>query len=99
MYGSLAGVGALWAYAFGQFPAGGTGSAELITGTLAVALLAVAITLRLAHLGLLPPSRVVCRRVSVPRGSDRRVRTPRVLDPDAAGRPRPRAPSAYPSAV
>ena len=35
----------------------------------------------------------------VQKAPSREVRLPRLADPDAAGRPRPRAPSAYPTAA
>jgi hypothetical protein len=71
-------------------------SAQLALGLAAVA---AALVVVLAAAGLPTPA------VAVPggfRGVARRTRVrsvPRLTDPDAAGRPRPRAPSAFPAAV
>ncbi|MEV7230479.1 DUF6412 domain-containing protein [Polymorphospora sp. NPDC051019] len=84
----------LWAFALAQFAAHSAHPAELLAGATVVvaALLAVAVAVHLVVAG--------------PRGADESTRTgatlrerarrrslPRLLDPDAAGRPRPRAPA------
>jgi hypothetical protein len=74
---------------------GGTSATSLVLG---VALVAAALLI-VAAIGL--PVLVPAGTPGV-RAYARRARTaarPRLLDPDAAGRPRPRAPSAYLAAV
>jgi hypothetical protein len=82
-----------WLLAALQSPA--PSSAHLALG-LAVAVVALLVVLAAAGVGApaLPrPAgfRAVARRI-------RSGRVPRLIDPDAAGRPRPRAPSARPAA-
>lgn len=60
----------------------------LVTAAL---LVVAAVAVPVLFAGLLPALRAFTRRS---RGS-----SPRLLDPDAAGRPRPRAPTAYPAAA
>ncbi|GAA4677438.1 DUF6412 domain-containing protein [Phytohabitans rumicis] len=90
----------LCAYVIGLF-AGGTSSTELIAGAAlaAVSLLAIAVSFHVAA-GRLPgtgrPARLHSAAV---REHTRGARLPRLRDPDAAGRARPRAPSARPSAA
>jgi hypothetical protein len=84
-------VAGVWAYAYAQFAAVSGHPAELLAA--AATLLAVAVTLRLVARLRLPtddPARLGTRM----RERARRARVPRQLDPDAAGRPRPRAPTA-----
>jgi hypothetical protein len=82
-----------WVLAALQSPA--PSSAHLALG---LAVVAAALVVVLAAAGLSAPA------MSVPagfRGVAQRARTrsvPRLTDPDAAGRPRPRAPSAFPAA-
>jgi hypothetical protein len=82
-----------WVLAALQSPT--SSSAQLAFG-LAVVAAALLVVVAAAGLPVLPPVR------SAGFGHvERRARTkhvPRLLDPDAAGRPRPRAPSAYPAA-
>ena len=86
----------VWAYAFGLFATGTGGHTDLVTGALAVALLTVTITLRYAARLLSRPSSHSGPAVAaVLRQRATRTRLPRLLDPDSAGNPRPRAPSAY----
>ncbi len=70
-------------------------SASHLVVTLAV--VAVAVLILAAGVGLLlpvrPPSLALPGRRTGPRA------LPRIADPDAAGRPRPRAPSAHPTAA
>jgi hypothetical protein len=83
----------LWALFALQSPAP---SSHLVLG-LAVAAAALLIVVAAAGIRLAPVpaaawSRAIARRVRV-------ERLPRQLDPDAAGRPRPRAPTAGPAAL
>jgi hypothetical protein len=83
-----------WVLAALQSPAPSSGHLALGLAVVAAALLVV-----LAAAGLPAP------RVAAPSGFPgaaqraRARRVPRLIDPDAAGRPRPRAPSAYPAAA
>jgi len=97
MPGVLASVWSLCAYALGLVT-GGTGSTELIAGAAVAAatLLAIAIWVHVATGGLLAAGYRLRRRPA-PRERARPARLPRLCDPDAAGRARPRAPSARPS--
>jgi hypothetical protein len=83
----------LWALFALQSPAP---SSHLVLG-LAVAAAALLVVVAAAGLRLAPIpaaawSRAIARRVRV-------ERLPRLLDPDAAGRPRPRAPTSGPAAL
>lgn len=85
-------------FAAGQFAAGQF-AAVPFASALGLAVVAAALLVVLAASGLsvtLPPAPRGFRAVA-----DRaRVRhVPRLIDPDAAGRPRPRAPSAFPAAA
>jgi hypothetical protein len=60
----------------------------LVTAAL---VLVAAVAVPVLAAGFLPGMRAFTRRV--------RMSAPRLLDPDAAGRPRPRAPTAHPAAV
>lgn len=96
----LASAWSLWAYALGLV-AGGTSSTELIAGAAlaAASLLAVAISVHLAAsrpFGAGRPARLPTAALG---DRARRARLPRLCDPDAPGRARPRAPSARPSAA
>jgi hypothetical protein len=53
----------------------------------------------LAAAGPRMPARTVPTGVRPAGNRTHRRRVPRLIDPDAAGRPRPRAPSAYPAAA
>ena len=92
--GTLAVITCGWAYAFAQFAALSTHPAESLAGAaVAVAvLLAVTITVRLAT--RLPAAADTARLARTLRDHARRGRVSRQLDPNAAGRPRPRAPAA-----
>jgi hypothetical protein len=98
--GVLASAWGLCAYALGLV-AGGIGSTELIAGAAlaAATLLAAAIWVHVATGGLLAVGYPRRRRATVPRERVRPARLPRLCDPDAPGRARPRAPSARPSAA
>jgi hypothetical protein len=74
-----------WVFAALQSPAPGS-SSQLVLGLAAVAA-ALLVVLAAAAVIPLPALRARVRRL------------PRLLDPDAAGRPRPRAPSACPAVV
>jgi hypothetical protein len=83
-----------WVLAALQSPASSPAQFALGLAVVAAALLVV-----LAAAGLPVPA------LSAPGGfrlvvrNARAQRVPRLIDPDAAGRPRPRAPSAYPAAA
>jgi hypothetical protein len=98
--GVLASAWSLWAYALGLI-AGGTSPTELIAGaTLAAAsLLAVAISVHLAAGRLYGAGRAARLRTAALGERARCARLPRLRDPDAPGRIRPRAPSARASAA
>ena len=100
MPGVLASAWSLWAYALGLV-ADGANSTELITAAaLAVAsVLAVAMSDHLAASRLFGASRPARLRTAALGERARRARLPRLRDPDASGRARPRAPSARPSAA
>lgn len=88
----------LWAYAGAQLASISVHPAELLAGAaLAAAMFAVAIAVRV----VVRPVGTVdsARRAATLRDRARRLRVPRQLDPDSAGRPRPRAPSAFLSAA
>jgi hypothetical protein len=85
-----------WVFAALQSPAQGS-SAPLVLGLAAVA---VAVLLVLAAAAVIPLS--AWRPAAAGPGPAARARVrrlSRLLDPDAAGRPRPRAPSAYPAVL
>jgi hypothetical protein len=84
-----------WVSAALQSPAHSI-SAQLMLG-LAVAAVAVLVVLAAAGVPVAPRPPAAA---GVARAARVRVRcVPRLLDPGAAGRPRPRAPSAYPAAA
>ncbi|WP_347813034.1 DUF6412 domain-containing protein [Micromonospora sp. KC213] len=91
MPGLLVAVTGLWAYALAELTLLANRPAELLAGAAVVA--ALLLTARLATCPRLPGglARGV-RRATVLRERARRRRVPRQVDPDAAGRPRPRAP-------
>ncbi len=63
----------------------------------ALAVVAAAVLILLAAAGVALPARPVSRTAARRRAGPRVL--PRLADPDAAGRPRPRAPSAHPAAA
>ncbi|MDW5330521.1 DUF6412 domain-containing protein [Plantactinospora sp. KLBMP9567] len=87
------------AYALVQVGAPTGPAVEALAGA---AVLAAASLLAVALAGRLPAVRDAdvdqAGQTATIRQRSRRFRTPRQLDPDAAGRPRPRAPSVHPSA-
>jgi hypothetical protein len=70
---------------------------QLLVGGLAVVVAALLIVAAAAGLPLLPASGPVAWRVVAQRAAA--WRPSRLDDPDAPGRPRPRAPTAYPTAA
>jgi hypothetical protein len=84
-----------WVLAALQFPLSEPWSAQFALGlaVVAAALLAVAAA---AGLPVVPAARVAA--IAQVRRRSRTTRVPRLLDPDAAGRPRPRAPTTCPAA-
>jgi hypothetical protein len=82
-----------WVLAALQSPAP---SAHVALG-LAVVAAALLVVLAAAGIPVLPTAPAPGHAQARPGTRTRRV--PRLLDPDAAGRPRPRAPSAYPVAA
>ncbi|MCM0675880.1 DUF6412 domain-containing protein [Micromonospora phytophila] len=95
MPGPLGIVLGMWAYSLTQLTVLADRPAELLAGA-ALVLLAALLAVQVALAGGSPR---VGRRAVALRASSRRCRVPRLVDPDAAGRPRPRAPGAYPSAA
>ncbi|MGK5742550.1 DUF6412 domain-containing protein [Micromonospora sp. URMC 103] len=87
----------LWAYALAQLTLLADRPAGLLAGAAlgAAVLLATALAARALLVGVAPPARA---RAAGLRARSRR-RVPRQVDPDAPGRPRPRAPGLRPSAA
>jgi hypothetical protein len=83
-----------WVLATLQSPT--SSSAQLALG---LAVVAAALLVVLAAAGLPIPTVAARARFGVSGDQAQRRRVPRLIDPDAAGRPRPRAPSAYPAAA
>ena len=83
----------LWALAVLLSPA--PDAPALVLG---LAVVAAALVLALAAAGLATASPARTPGPPVPHRAARRT-LPRLLDPDAPGRPRPRAPTAYPTAA
>jgi uncharacterized protein DUF6412 len=83
-----------WVLAALQSPAPSSAQFALGLAVVAAALLVVLAAAGLPVPALSAPSgfRLVVRKA-------RARQVPRLIDPDAAGRPRPRAPSAYPAAA
>lgn len=87
-----------WAYALAHVVTVAARPSELLAGAVAVAaLLAVAIAVHLVG-GARGTAGELTRGLTI-RERARRARVPRQLDPDAAGRPRPRAPTVLLSAA
>ncbi|RKN40017.1 hypothetical protein D7223_28060 [Micromonospora endolithica] len=85
----------LWAGTLTQLIVFADRPADLLAGV-ALVLVAALLAVHLAAAGLAPRAE---RRASRLRAWVRRRRVPRQVDPDAPGRPRPRAPGAHPSAA
>jgi hypothetical protein len=83
-----------WVLATLQSPTSSSAPVALGLAVVAAALLVV-----LAAAGPRMPARTVPTGVRPAGNRTHRRRVPRLIDPDAAGRPRPRAPSAYPAAA
>ena len=83
-------IAGLWAYALGQLAGLSTQPAELLAGA-AVAVAALLALYLVARLDV--PVEDPGHRASTMRQRAHRAAVPRHRDPDAAGRPRPRAPS------
>ena len=83
-----------WVFAALQTPAPGS-PAQLVLGLAAVA---AALLVVLAAAAVIPVGTLRPAASGVGLAARARIRRlPRLLDPDASGRPRPRAPSAYPA--
>lgn len=82
-------------------PGLGTSTGQAVESLAGAAMAAATALLLAASAGWLPSGHGAggypVRHGVALRHRSRRFRTPRQLDPDAAGRPRPRAPSAHPS--
>jgi Family of unknown function (DUF6412) len=86
----------LWGFwVLAALPSPASRPSDLVLG-LAVVAAALLVVAAAAGLPVLAPSAPAGFRVTA--GRARAFRLPRLLDPDAAGRPRPRAPTAYPAA-
>lgn len=98
MRGVTAGAWCLWAYAIGLVL--GTGSTELLAGAAVAAVSALAVLLAVSLIaGRLPGTGAHTLAGAAGFARHRRPPVPRLCDPDAAGRARPRAPSPVPSAA
>ncbi|WP_428963760.1 DUF6412 domain-containing protein [Micromonospora fluostatini] len=86
-----------WVYLLTQVTLLADRPAEALAGAAVVAAVLLA-TLLTARPGTDRPRRSARRGIAL-RERSRRRRVPRQVDPDAAGRPRPRAPGALPSAA
>ncbi|MEV4664776.1 DUF6412 domain-containing protein [Micromonospora echinofusca] len=97
MPGPLGIVLGMWAYALVHLTLLADRPAGLLAGAafVAVALLAVAFAAHVAGVADAPRA----GRAAALRARARHRRVPRQVDPDAAGRPRPRAPGPHPSAA
>ncbi|SCG36874.1 hypothetical protein GA0070609_0333 [Micromonospora echinaurantiaca] len=95
MPGALGLVLETWAYALAQLTLFADRPAELLAGA-ALVLLATLLAVR-AVAGAGAPA--AFGRATALRARARRRRVPRQVDPDAPGRPRPRAPGVCPSAA
>ncbi|MGA5303204.1 DUF6412 domain-containing protein [Nucisporomicrobium flavum] len=84
----------LWAVV--ALPGAGTQSSHLVLGLAAVF---AGLLVALVAAGLAPPARPRPAGAVDAAGRAGARPAPRFLDPDAPGRPRPRAPSAYPAAA
>ncbi|MFF5175529.1 DUF6412 domain-containing protein [Micromonospora sp. NPDC000089] len=95
MPGSLLVTG-LWAYALTGLTLLGQHPADLLAGAAAVAALLLTTLLAVRAGAVRPGAPRVGRRAVALRARARGRRVPRQVDPDAAGRPRPRAPGRRP---
>ncbi|MEH0986190.1 DUF6412 domain-containing protein [Micromonospora sp. CPCC 205556] len=91
MPGLLVAVTGLWAYALTELTLLGQGPVELLAGAAVVAALLLAALLAARPRPAERPARGGRWGLGL-RERARRRRVPRQVDPDAAGRPRPRAP-------
>jgi hypothetical protein len=93
----LVAVTELWAYALAQLTVLADRPAALLAGAAVAA--ALLLTALLASRGRALPDPAGGRHATALRARARGRRVPRQADPDAAGRPRPRAPGPRPSAA
>ncbi len=91
-------VAGTWAYALAQFAVLADRPVELLAGAAVAAALLLATLLALRSRAL-PGAPRSGQLASALRARARGRRVPRQADPDAAGRPRPRAPGPHPSAA
>ncbi|GAA4576090.1 hypothetical protein GCM10023176_46740 [Micromonospora coerulea] len=98
MPGLLMAVAGTWAYALAQFTVLADRPVELLAGAAVAAALLLATLLALRSRAL-PGAPRSGRFAAALRARARGRRVPRQADPDAAGRPRPRAPGPHPSAA
>ncbi|MEU5724021.1 DUF6412 domain-containing protein [Micromonospora sp. NPDC047738] len=96
MPGILVAVTGAWAYALAQLTVLADRPAALLAGAAVAAALLLAVLLA-ARVGVLPEPGA--RHATALRARARHRRVPRQVDPDAPGRPRPRAPGLRPSAA
>ncbi|MFG2056930.1 DUF6412 domain-containing protein [Micromonospora sp. NPDC048930] len=97
MPGVLVGVTGLWAYALAQLSLLADRPATLLAGAAVAAALLLAALLASRVRAL--PDPPGGRHATALRARARGRRVPRQADPDAPGRPRPRAPGRHPSAA
>jgi Family of unknown function (DUF6412) len=93
----LMAVSGLWAYALVQLTLLADGPAALLAGAAVAAALLLGVLLAAGVRAL--PEPPGGRLATALRARARGRRVPRQIDPDAAGRPRPRAPGRHPSAA
>ncbi|MFE9688210.1 DUF6412 domain-containing protein [Micromonospora sp. NPDC005806] len=98
MPGILVAVTGPWAYALAQLTVLADRPVGLLAGAAVAAALLLATLLALRSRAL-PNAPRAGRHATALRARARGRRTPRQVDPDAAGRPRPRAPGLRPSAA
>ncbi|SBT46869.1 DUF6412 domain-containing protein [Micromonospora auratinigra] len=97
MAGVLATVTGLWAYALGHLALLVERPGGLLAGAAVVAAALLLATLLALRSRALPGAPRSARAATAWRARSRGRRVPRQADPDAAGRPRPRAPGHHPS--
>ncbi|MCX4389737.1 DUF6412 domain-containing protein [Micromonospora peucetia] len=87
----------MWAYALTHLTLLTDRPAGLLAGAALAAVVLLAVVLAVHAAGAVDAPRA--GRAAALRARARHRRVPRQVDPDAAGRPRPRAPGAHPSAA
>jgi hypothetical protein len=94
----LLALGTIWTGAWLLATSPNPSAFSSLTAVAAVALLVVLTAGALRRAAAILAGRAPVPAVVAARRADRRDAVPRLCDPDAAGRPRPRAPSSHPAA-